>query len=129
MGTPGDRRQARTVRRGRVTRVHLQLLDLADLDHLDLFAGDVVRQLIETRVRSGPRCRATETPDDFCRRADAVCRLRRTTQSGPTQSSGRAYSEYPDHFATGQTPYSGPARTFYPDQLPGRLRGTANRPA
>ena len=28
-----------------VTRVYLQLLDLADLDHLDLFAGDVVRQL------------------------------------------------------------------------------------
>lgn len=28
-----------------VTRVYLQLLDLTDLDHLDLFAGDVVRQL------------------------------------------------------------------------------------
>lgn len=28
-----------------VTRVYLQLLDLADLDHLDLFAGEVARQL------------------------------------------------------------------------------------
>ncbi len=28
-----------------VTRVYLQLLDLTDLDHLDLFVGDVVRQL------------------------------------------------------------------------------------
>ncbi|MFN8227314.1 MAG: LLM class F420-dependent oxidoreductase [Mycobacterium sp.] len=46
VGTPGEivDKLAPFAEAG-VTRVYLQLLDLADLDHLDLFAGDVVRQL------------------------------------------------------------------------------------
>ena len=45
VGTPGEivDKLAPFAEAG-VTRVYLQLLDLADLDHLDLFA-DVVRQL------------------------------------------------------------------------------------
>ncbi len=46
VGTPAEIVDKLAVfREAGVTRVYLQLLDLADLDHLDLFARDVARQL------------------------------------------------------------------------------------
>ncbi len=46
VGTPAEITDKLAVfRDAGVTRVYLQLLDLADLDHLDLFAGEVARQL------------------------------------------------------------------------------------
>ena len=129
VGTPGEivDKLAPFAEAG-VTRVYLQLLDPGRPGS----SGPVRRRrrpsaLIETRVRIGTRAAQRKPDDDFYGEPTQYAGYGEPTQSAD-YSSGRAYSEYPDHSpATGQTPYpTGP--TPYPDQ-PRPTRGTANRPA